>query len=205
MNHAELREALPAYALGSLETDAAETVRGHLEAGCPGCADLLRDLEAAAAALGSSVTPVAPPAHVRQAILRAAAATRTGAPAPDDVRQVWKAWEGEVAPDPLSLVRAEEGVWQEAMAGVLVKRLSLDPENRMTTMLIRMRAGTCYPRHRHGGAEECYVLEGDLHVGDLVMRSGDFQRAEADSVHVPQFTESGCLLLVTSSLDDELA
>jgi hypothetical protein len=36
------------------------------------------------------------------------------------------------------------------------------------------------------------------------MRAGDFQRAEAGSVHPVQSTDGGCLLLITSSLDDEL-
>jgi anti-sigma factor ChrR (cupin superfamily) len=72
-------------------------------------------------------------------------------------------------------------------------------------MLVRMAAGTSYPGHRHARAEECLVVQGDLHVGDdLVMHAGDFQRAEPGSVHVPQWTERGCLLLVTSSVDDDL-
>ena len=75
----------------------------------------------------------------------------------------------------------------------------------IVTMLIRMAPGTAYPAHRHGGAEECYVLEGDLHVGDdIVMHAGDYQRAEAGSTHPVQSTRGGCLLLLTSSLRDEL-
>ena len=102
------------------------------------------------------------------------------------------------------MLRANEGDWQETGAGVAVKRLSYDAERRIATMLIRMAPGAAYPPHRHALAEECYVVAGDLHNGDLVLPAGDFPRAEAESVHVTQVTESGCLLVITSSREDEL-
>ena len=73
------------------------------------------------------------------------------------------------------------------------------------TALFRMAAGSEYIPHVHAGPEECYVLEGDLHVGDdIVMHAGDYQRAPAGSVHGVQRTEGGCLLLVSSSMHDEV-
>jgi quercetin dioxygenase-like cupin family protein len=71
------------------------------------------------------------------------------------------------------------------------------------TAMFRMEPGTSYPQHIHAGAEECYVLEGDLHVGDMVLHAGDYQRAEAGSHHGYQSTETGCVLLVTCALNDE--
>jgi anti-sigma factor ChrR (cupin superfamily) len=71
-------------------------------------------------------------------------------------------------------------------------------------MLVRMTEGASYPSHRHAAAEECLVLEGDLIVGEDVLRAGDFQRSEAGSVHPPQSTRAGCLLYILSSLEDEL-
>jgi anti-sigma factor ChrR (cupin superfamily) len=71
-------------------------------------------------------------------------------------------------------------------------------------MPVRMEPGTSYPRHRHKGVEEGYVLEGDLHVGDEAMKAGDCQRAETESIHAVQSTESGCLLRIVSSTVDEL-
>ena len=71
-------------------------------------------------------------------------------------------------------------------------------------MLVRMEASSSYPAHTHGGSEECYVVSGDLVVGALHMRAGDFQRCEAGSEHPEQRTDGGCLLLITSSLHDRL-
>jgi anti-sigma factor ChrR (cupin superfamily) len=67
-----------------------------------------------------------------------------------------------------------------------------------------MDAGSSYPRHVHNGAEECLVLEGDIRMGDAVLHAGDYQYAPPDTLHGVQSTEKGCLLLITSSLSDEL-
>jgi quercetin dioxygenase-like cupin family protein len=123
--------------------------------------------------------------------------------------QTWKSWEavessGLGAPG-LSLVAMGASAFEPtAIPGITTRRLAVDRPARRVSMLVRMEPGTRYPSHRHGGAEECYVIAGDLRVGDVNMRAGDFQRAEAGSVHPVQSTDGGCLLLITSSLDDEL-
>jgi anti-sigma factor ChrR (cupin superfamily) len=71
-------------------------------------------------------------------------------------------------------------------------------------MLVRMDPGSSYPGHLHAGVEECFVLEGELRVGEEVLRRGDYQRADEGSEHGIQWTEKGCLLLIVSSQDDEL-
>ena len=85
--------------------------------------------------------------------------------------------------------------------GVEVCQLWLDAESRRQTMLIRMDAGSSLPAHRHGGPEECYVVRGDLHDGDLSLAAGDYIRFERGSQHEVSSRE-GCTLLVTSSLSD---
>ena len=137
-----------------------------------------------------------PPASLKQRLL-------------DQVRnraQVWKEWKGPGATaEGLRIVRAAEGRWQPiAVSGVQVKQLSVDTERRYVTMLVRMEPGTSYPCHRHAGLEECYVLEGDLRVGETVLTAGDYQRADAASLHGVQSTSKGCLLLIVSSQNDEL-
>ena len=69
-------------------------------------------------------------------------------------------------------------------------------------MLVRVAPGTVYPPHEHTGAEECYVIEGDLRVEGRVLRAGDYQYAPAGSSHAEQTTEGGCLLLIGASLAD---
>jgi anti-sigma factor ChrR (cupin superfamily) len=95
-------------------------------------------------------------------------------------------------------------VWEQVIPGVRAKRLYVDPQHDTVTMLIRMDPGASYLPHRHAGPEQCFVLEGDLRDGELVVRAGDFQCAAEGTVHGSQQTESGCLLLIVSSLRDEL-
>jgi quercetin dioxygenase-like cupin family protein len=128
-----------------------------------------------------------------------------------DSPQVWKKWSHchnkEAASEypGLLMVSVKEGDWQEiGIAGIKVKRLFVDPARDSVTMLVRMPAGASYPRHRHAGTEQCYVLEGDLHVGDITLHAGDYQCADMQSVHEVQYTEGGCLLFIVSSLHDEL-
>jgi putative transcriptional regulator len=128
--------------------------------------------------------------------------------------QPWKRWSSSPSGAPrralpwpgLHIQRADPAAWQTtAFTGVEVQPLSVSAEMRQATMLVRMAPGSSYPPHRHSGPEECYVLAGDLWVGDDVeLKPGDFQRAEADSVHAVQSTRGGCLLLIQTSLDDEL-
>ena len=52
--------------------------------------------------------------------------------------------------------------------------------------------------------EELYLLEGDLCVGEMSMRAGDYCRGEAGSIHEEIVTRSRCLFVVTSSHHDQL-
>ncbi len=119
--------------------------------------------------------------------------------------QLWKNWAGASAERGLLVQRSREGIWEKTgVDGVEVKQLYVDHKRDYVTMLVRMQPGSAYPSHRHGGFEECYVISGDLVVGDLVMTAGDYQRAEGGSVHVMQSTREGCLLYIVSSQHDEL-
>jgi anti-sigma factor ChrR (cupin superfamily) len=71
-------------------------------------------------------------------------------------------------------------------------------------MMIRMEAGAKWVPHRHAGPEQCFVLEGDLFDGESTYYAGDFQCAAPGSVHEAQSTVNGCLLLIVSSLNDQL-
>jgi len=119
--------------------------------------------------------------------------------------QLWKNWTNATVAGDLTIQRKEAGAWEKTgVEGVEVKQLFVDQARDYVTMLVRMAPGSSYPRHRHGGFEECYVLEGDLSVGDTMLFAGDYQRAEGGSVHGIQATQKGCLLFIVSSQQDEL-
>ncbi len=219
----ELREPVPcewggtaaAYLMGSVTGPLLPSFLQHLETGClTCCGELAEDREALAyldaTELWSDPKVLAPSPAVYDSIR---ARLEQSAP-PENTIQKWKGWNSttrsSLVPGLLTL-RADEGDWQAiGVDGIRVRQLSVDPDRRLVTMLVRMEANSCYPPHRHADVEECYVVEGELHVEDglhgreMLLRAGDFQRAESGSIHGRQWTDRGCTLLIVSSQDDEL-
>jgi anti-sigma-K factor RskA len=67
-DHDELRDDLAAYALGALEVDEAERLRGHLES-CEGCRRQLRRLTEAVELLPRTVEQLEPPSRLRRSLM----------------------------------------------------------------------------------------------------------------------------------------
>jgi len=200
------------FVTGRLDAERDAAFRAHLAAGCAVCAadlELTRALQADfdAARFASDASLPDAPASLKQRVLESVHGLKQESTKHDDRLQTWRRWREPDAATPggLRTQRAGEGAWETTSCpGVSVRQLSLDAAARQCTMMVRMEPGSSYPPHRHGGAEECFVVAGDLHVGEEVLTTGDFQRAEEGSIHGVQSTEGGCTLLIVSSLDDEL-
>jgi anti-sigma-K factor RskA len=68
MTHEELRDSLPAFALGALDADERHEVSAHL-ATCAGCAAELDRLGRVVEGIGLEATPVTPPAGLKHKVL----------------------------------------------------------------------------------------------------------------------------------------
>ncbi len=202
----EIRETAALFSLGALGPEETRSFEEHLRAGCSICEAEVRAFRDVTDALADLGPAAAPPDALRARLLERLGAPGAAAPSTErPTTQVWKEWDRSRDPLPWFLLRAGEGSWEETgVDGVRVQRLFVDAARQSATMLVKMAPGTSYPTHRHAAAEECYVLSGDLHVGDVVMRAGDYQRASSGTVHGVQSTEEGCTLLIVSSLHDEL-
>lgn len=200
---AELAALYVAGAMNHIECWAFER---HMSDGCDQCATELRRLNAASSSLAEFSEELTPAEGIKKSLLQRIAASETSHVDDADrntTEQVWRKWKGDAAQQ-LCTLRSDEGGWEATgVEGVSIRRLFVDSDRNQFTGMVRMTAGSTYPRHVHNGAEECLVLEGDLHVGDLVLHAGDYQRAPAGSLHGVQSTEGGCLLLITSSLSDD--
>jgi quercetin dioxygenase-like cupin family protein len=97
------------------------------------------------------------------------------------------------APDFLTVHRAE-GEWRAIAPKVSEKRLV--ERDGIRASLIRMDKGGWLPPHDHPTAEECVVLEGEVWLGDVHCRAGDFHLAPAGLRHGALRTDEGCLLYV---------
>jgi anti-sigma factor ChrR (cupin superfamily) len=100
--------------------------------------------------------------------------------------------------------RGGDAQWFSPAPGQSIRVLAIDRPQRRFTALVRLEAGARYPAHHHSGAEECYVLEGDLRAGDEVLYAGDFQRALPDSWHEEQWSLQGCVCLIVAPLQQLL-
>lgn len=192
----ELRDQAIQYAFGTLD----EATRARFEARLEHSEELrgiVADARALADDLGTLVPEAVPPPGFLARIRARIEADEAGV-------QPWKRWREAEAPE-LGIV-FRDATWFEptAIEGIQVRRLALDAAADRVTLEILMAPGSKYPAHRHGGVEECFVLEGDIDVGGVVMHAGDYQRLEGDSLHPVQSTRGGCRLLIVSSLRDEL-
>ena len=197
----DARDRASMYALGGLGSGERAAFEAHLDR-CAACRAEVDALSGVLAGLGAAAPASEPAPDLRARLFRRVHEIDGTA---GDV-QVWKSWtdapQGQTAP--LTFVPRDAAWEPTAIPGIEVRRLFVDHDADRVTMLVRMAPGTSYPAHRHGGPEDCYVIDGDLQVGDLVMRAGDYQRAAPGSGHVIQSTTGGCVLLINSSLHDEL-
>jgi len=164
----------------------------------------LADVRAACDALltlADGLAPIEPPPRLRETVL---AFARAHAARPTRARVPWETWEDDGSKTELVVMGRTDGDWEETgVPGVRVRRLFVDRARNRMTALFKMDPGSSYVPHVHAAAEECFVVEGDLHVGDLVLGPGDYQMAPPRSSHGVQWTEHGCVLYISSALSDE--
>lgn len=141
--------------------------------------------DAVLAALALGGARHAPPAAARQKLLARIAAEAAAQPAPDAARQFLN-------------LRAVEGRWQAFGAGIEVKQLFKDRAQSTVTYLLKLAPGAELPPHHHRGAEQCYILAGDLYTNELRLEPGDFHVALPGSTHGTISSEGGALVLIVA-------
>ena len=196
----EFGELAAMYALGALGYDEARSFEEHLAEGCELCAAELKEFDAVVPYLALAAPEATPAPAVREKLIarvseearieeRAQTSTQEDSPAPAQTP----------SPHDFLIIRAHEGEWIETSdRGVFVKMLFADPKNATFTTLVRLEPGARVPMHRHRGAEQCLVLEGDLRSGGNVLNAGDYNCALQGTVHQELTTEQGALLLIVA-------
>jgi DNA-directed RNA polymerase specialized sigma24 family protein len=95
-----------------------------------------------------------------------------------------------------------EPEWTEVASGISCKILAVDARTERVSMLVRLAPRAAYPAHRHAGAEELHLLDGELWIDDTRLFPGDFHYGAPDTVDRRVWSESGCTcVLIASSLD----
>lgn len=97
------------------------------------------------------------------------------------------------------VVAAGEAGWEPLRHGVKIKPLHKVGE-RMS-MLVQFEPGARVPDHPHALGEECLMVQGELFLGDVLLREGEFQFAPGGSSHGELFSDVGCLLFFSGAVD----
>jgi len=92
--------------------------------------------------------------------------------------------------------------WIETGPGVQV--LPLCTQGHVVSMLVRFEAGARVPDHGHAIDEDCLVLQGEMFLGDILLRAGDYQLAPAGGSHFDENSDIGVCFYFHGALDDAL-
>jgi hypothetical protein len=170
----DLRDALAAeYALGTLR-GAARRRFERLLAKDPALGRRVEWWEQQLNELGGGLPPVAPPPGLKQAI------------------------ESRLDNEPIQggyVLRRDEGEWAPFAHGIERKILSEGPGGA-SSALYRMAAGTAFELHEHELDEECYVIDGEIDVGGVTFRAGDYLFVGRGGTHKPLRSRTGALLFI---------
>ena len=195
-----LRERAALYALGALNQHEARAFEEHIEEGCPVCEAELLPFESVVATIGFATHEAEPPQGARDKLL-ARLAESDG----DDSRTILpREFPPQVDLSQFLTVRSDEGEWKKASEGMFIKQLFVDETRGTVTSLYKLLPGTYIPTHRHLGAEECYIIDGDFHTNEGILGPGDYTCAMKDSVHPKLYSQNGALLLIISHEGSEV-
>ena len=86
------------------------------------------------------------------------------------------------------------GVWQPFAPGVTMK--VLHEAGDTLSYLLRLQPGASLPPHRHPQDEECLVLEGEMHIGELVIGAGGYHLGRRGVLHDQLSSPGGALIFL---------
>jgi len=96
--------------------------------------------------------------------------------------------------------RAGSGEWMEVSPGLHIKVLNRIESLGRHTFMARLAPGAEYIEHDHDQDEEIYMIEGDLVIGELVLKAGDFHVARTGKHHPVHRSRTGCLCIISQAI-----
>jgi len=193
MTSEQQQEQASLYVLGALSAAEQQSFEAQMSSNAE-LRGLVRSLQRTASLMVATVPQVALPSGLKEKVLGHIGAV-AGEPTIGPLQAAGFLFHG--AADPKG--------WKELpVKGAWIKLLSLEKEKNYAVLLGRLEAGVRYPAHTHAGAEELYILTGDLHIGDRALGPGDFHHADPGTAHGVNYSVEGCTLLAVLPADHEL-
>ncbi len=169
----EIDLQIASYALGVLEIEERAEVEAIL-AQSPEIGDRLEWWRGQLAALDIKLDPVQPPAAVWVGISQRLGFVTSG------IRSTF----------------SDEGSWIARKAGIEIKYLEVNPGDVARTALLRMAADAILEPHLHASTERCFIVEGEVTIGESVFRKGDYHIAPVGTVHQELRARTPALILL---------
>ncbi|SRR5260370_27161070 len=196
------QEQASLYVVGALAAEERRQFEAELR-GDPGLRALVRSLERTADLLAMALPPIAPAQELKSKVLRRVEGGKEEEDS-DDVAASASTPQ-RLRPGFMFHGAGDPAGWKQLpVRGAWVKLLSLERERGYAVLLGKLEAGVRYPAHAHAGAEELFVLTGDLHIGDRVLGAGDFHHSDTGTAHGVNYSVAGCTLLAVLPADHEL-
>ena len=107
------------------------------------------------------------------------------------------------APDGTFTLRATDPGWFSLNELVQIRVLRRDLSRRDHTILVRMLPGGVIDAHTHTQEEECYVIEGEIEIGNHCLRRGDMHVVPCGIAHQRLLSRTGALFLVRGEIPAE--
>lgn len=98
----------------------------------------------------------------------------------------------------LGTIHAADGDWKPFLPKVAIKVLRR--EAGVQTYLLRLEPGGVLLPHEHPQDEECIVLDGEVRIGDIVARQGDYHLAPKGVDHGTIVSDQGALLFLRGAI-----
>jgi quercetin dioxygenase-like cupin family protein len=92
--------------------------------------------------------------------------------------------------------------WVVSAPGVEV--LPLKGDSDVVSMLVRFAPGASVADHHHALDEDCLVLDGEMFLGDILLRAGDYQLAPAGGGHFGEISDVGVVFFFHGAIDPVL-
>lgn len=112
------------------------------------------------------------------------------------VRELVSAWLPGRGISPIT-VHANEDGWIEAGDGARIKPLRI--HGGSASLLVSLEAGGRLPGYTTAQTEECLTLSGDIFLGDILLRSGEYQQAPRTVARGAITSDVGGLLFLHTS------
>ena len=194
-----VEELASLYAVGALVDPERIEVERRLADGDEVMLAAVRSWDHVVAALGTTFEPATPDPRIKAALLARLQ--------PEQADQTETVSETATSRVPAQIVhRADGAAWRSAgTPGASVRVLNADRKRGRMTTLMKIDPGCRFPSHLHQGDEECLIISGDMIDDDLILGPGDYVRAAAGTHHDELTTLTGCLCLIVSSMEPQLA